>query len=154
MAWIQLQNSDALNAISYQELQTVRTLTIQSGQTDPVAPTLQFVTDLVRGFIANQNALGPEGTIPDKLVAPTLDIFAFYLFKRAPALLTDDRRQAYKEAMLLMEMVRKGDLRVEPALVAASEQPLIPAPTISTTPPQYPTNPCGRQFTRVTEDGI
>ncbi len=154
MSWIQLQNSDVLNVISYQELQIVRTLTIQSGQADPVAPTLQFVTDLVRGFLSNQNPLGPEGTIPDKLVAPTLDIFAFYFFKRTPTLLNDDRRSAYKEAIALLELIRKGDLRVEAPLTAATEQPQIAIPNINTTPPRLPTNPCGRQFTRVTEDGI
>jgi phage gp36-like protein len=145
MSWIQLQNSDVLNVISYQELQIVRTLTIQSGQADP---------DLVRGFLSNQNPLGPEGTIPDKLVAPTLDIFAFYFFKRTPTLLNDDRRSAYKEAIALLELIRKGDLRVEAPLTAATEQPQIAIPNINTTPPRLPTNPCGRQFTRVTEDGI
>jgi hypothetical protein len=109
---------------------------------------------LVRGFVAHQNSLGPEGTIPDKLVAPALDIFVFYFFKRSPALLNDDRRNAYKEAMALLEMVRRGDLRVETPAIPATEQPPIPAPTISTKPPLFPTNPCGRQFTRVTEDGI
>ena len=49
MAWIIPAESDVLTVLSEAELATYRAAALAAGQTDPLAPTLAQVVDLVRG---------------------------------------------------------------------------------------------------------
>jgi hypothetical protein len=50
MAWIIPAEADVLTVLSETELATYRAAALASGQSDPLAPTLAQVVDLVRGL--------------------------------------------------------------------------------------------------------
>ncbi len=96
MAWIIPAESDVLTVLSETELATYRAAATASGQADPVAPTLAQVVDLVRGYVGayKPNTLGLPGTIPQKLLAPALDLVAVRLPQRVGVSPKDVRQMA------------------------------------------------------------
>src|ERR1700692_304874 len=100
MAWIIPAEADVLTALSESELSTYRAAATASGQADPLAPTLAQVADLVRGYVGayKANTLGLPGTIPQKLLAPALDLVAVRLPQRVGVSPKDVRQAAAIQA--------------------------------------------------------
>jgi hypothetical protein len=133
MAWAALQLSDVQSRISAVELSSITAASANSANI--VAEIITTTTDLIRGYCANVSSLGPEGTIPDKLVDCAKDIWAFKFLSSIPGKLSgqlyDTRYAAYKDALRLLDAVAAGKFRLEAPATPSVEQPLIPLPTVS-----------------------
>lgn len=147
MAWIVPAESDVLTVLSETELATYRAAATATGQADPVAPTLAQVVDLVRGYVGayKPNTLGSPGTIPQKLLAPALDLVAVRLPQRVGVPPKDVRKSAADRAVRLLEQVAAGDFNIEEPVEATDETTSAPRPSISAHE---------RHFTRRTEEGV
>jgi hypothetical protein len=132
MAWIIPGESDLLTTFSETELAAYRAAALASGQADPVAPTLAQVVDLVRGYVGayKPNTLGLPGTIPQKLLAPALDLAAVRLPQRVGVPPKDVRQQAASRAVRLLEQVAAGVFNIEEPDSATSETTSAPQPSI------------------------
>jgi len=137
--WIIPTEADLLTSLSETELATYRAAAVASGQADPVAPTLAQVVDLVRGYVGayRPNVLGAAGTIPQKLLAPTVDLVAVRLPQRVGVMPKDVRKAAADAAIRLLEQVAAGDFNIEEPDVASTETTSAPRPTISAHQPRF-----------------
>ncbi len=147
MAWITPAESDVLTVLSETELATYRAAALASGQADPLAPTLAQVVDLVRGYVGayKPNTLGLPGTIPQKLLAPALDLVAVRLPQRVGVTPKDVRKTAEQQAVRLLEQVAAGVFNIE--------EP--DSPTLETTAAPRPTIEAGhRHFTQRSKEGV
>lgn len=114
MSWAALTEADVLTVMSSSELTTIRTTSLAGGQADPVQPTLDDVTSLVRSYLAKVVNLGSSGTIPSGARIAALDIFAVRLPMRVGGKgITDTRQKAYDKAIAYLEDIAKGTLRLE-----------------------------------------
>ena len=147
MAWIIPAESDVLTVLSETELATYRAAATASGQADPLAPTLAQVVDLVRGYVGayKPNTLGLPGTIPQKLLAPALDLVAVRLPQRVGVSPKDVRQAAAIQAVRLLEQVAAGTFNIEEPDSPTTETTSAPRPSI---------NANARDFTRGTEEGV
>ena len=147
MAWIVPTESDLLTALSETELATYRAAATASGQADPVTPTLAQVVDLVRGYVGayRPNTLGLPGTIPQKLLAPALDLVAVRLPQRVGVPPKDVRKSAADQAVRLLEQVAAGVFNIEEPDSATLETTSAPRPSIAAH---------RRHFTQHTEEGV
>jgi hypothetical protein len=147
MAWIAPVEADVLTVLSETELATYRAAATASGQADPLAPTLAQVVDLVRGYVGayKPNTLGLPGTIPQKLLAPALDLVAVRLPQRVGVSPKDVRQAAAIQAVRLLEQVAAGTLNIEEPDSPTPETTEAPRPSICANT---------RDFTRCTEEGV
>ena len=147
MAWITPAESDVLTVLSETELATYRAAALASGQADPLAPTLAQVVDLVRGYVGayKPNTLGLPGTIPQKLLAPALDLVAVRLPQRVGVTPKDVRKSAEQQAVRLLEQVAAGVFNIEEPDSPTLETTAAPRPTIEARRPH---------FTRRDEEGV
>src|SRR5271154_1146168 len=146
MSWISPTESDVLTVLSETELAAYRAAATASGQADPVAPTLAQVVDLVRGYVGayKPNTLGPPGTIPQKLLAPALDLMAVRLPQRVGVPPKDVRQMAASRAVRLLEQVAAGIFNIEEPDSPTLETTAAPSPSIVPHP---------RNYTRRSEEG-
>ncbi len=146
MSWIIPTESDVLTVLSETELATYRAAATASGQADPLAPTLAQVVDLVRGYVGayRPNTLGAAGTIPQKLLAPALDLVAVRLPQRVGVSPKDVRQSAASAAIKLLEQVANGVFNIEEPDTASTETTSAPRPTIHAR---------HREFSRRQEEG-
>jgi len=146
MAWIVPTEADVLTVLSETELASYRALATADGQADPLLPTLAQVVDLVRGYAGawRPNTLGLPGTIPQKLLAPALDLVAVRLPQRVGVPPKDVRRAAADQAVRLLEQVAAGEFNIEEPDDISSETTAAPRPSIRAGE---------RHFTRRTEEG-
>ena len=147
MAWIVPAESDVLTVLSETELATYRAAATASGQADPLAPTLAQVVDLVRGYVGayRPNTLGLPGTIPQKLLAPALDLVAVRLPQRVGVAPKDVRQMAASRAVRLLEQVAAGIFNIEEPDTVTSETTSAPRPSVAGH---------RREFSRRTEEGV
>ena len=147
MAWIIPVESDVLTAISETELATYRAAATAAGQVDPLAPTLAQVVDLVRGYVGayKPNTLGLPGTIPQKLLAPALDLVVVRIPQRVGVTPKEVRQAAALNAVQLLEQVAAGTFNIEEPDSPALETTEAPSPSI--------VGNC-RNFTRCSEEGL
>jgi|GEM_PF-1351441 len=144
MAWRAIRESDIDTRLSATELAGIRARAAEG--TDPVAESMALVTERVRGHVAAQpaNRLGPEGTLPERLIGAAAALLVVELYSRTAGLLIDlneTRKDAAKSAETLLRDVSRGAFAVElPAagtesaedakaaaaeLVTRSERPLL-----------------------------
>jgi hypothetical protein len=131
--WITITEADLLTAISGDELTGYREAALASGQADPVAPTIAQVTDLVRGYVGGckSNQLGPAGTIPQKLIAPAVDIIVARIPNRVGKSPKPGRAENQKAAIELLERVASCHFDIEEPVELAEEQPSANLPSFS-----------------------
>jgi hypothetical protein len=139
MAWIIPTENDLLTSLSETELAAYRAAALAGGQADPVAPTLAQVVDLVRGYVGayRPNTLGEAGTIPQKLLAPLIDLVAVRLPQRVGVPPKDVRKAAGDQAIRLLEQVAAGVFNIEEPDVVSTEITSAPKPTISAHRPRF-----------------
>jgi|SRR5579871_1281879 len=139
MAWIIPAESDLLTTLSETELAAYRAAALAGGQADPVAPTLAQVVDLVRGYVGafRPNTLGAAGTIPQKLLAPAIDLAAVRMAQRVGVPPKEVRQAAASAAIRLLERVAAGEFNIEEPDVVSNETPSAPTPTIQARPRRY-----------------
>jgi len=135
MAWRALTIDDIQTGITAPELAAARTAVLGVGQNDPLTDGIQSATDQMRGYIAGAPSLvlGPEGTIPDKLINCGVDLVVYYLCKRLPGkiLLKPERQFAYERAISQLRDVAAGRFRFEVPAEVSTEQIAVPLPSIS-----------------------
>lgn len=90
------------------ELSSFRAAALATGQSDPIAAQILLVVDLVRGYIAGceRNTLGPDGTVPEKLVGVTLDLLVLEVEKRCAGKLIDPQGHRAEAARTAMSILR------------------------------------------------
>jgi hypothetical protein len=139
MAWITPTENDLLTAFSETELATYRAAALANGQADPVAPTLAQVVDLVRGYVGayRPNTLGSDGTIPQKLLAPAIDLVAVRLPQRVGVPPKDVRKAAADQAVRLLEQVAAGEFNIEEPDDVSTEITSAPRPSIRARRPHF-----------------
>jgi hypothetical protein len=139
MAWIIPSENDLLTSLSETELAAYRAAALASGQADPVAPTLAQVVDLVRGYVGayRPNTLGEAGTIPQKLLAPAIDLAAVRLPQRVGVPPKDVRKSAADAAVRLLEQVAAGVFNIEEPDTTSTEITSAPTPTIQARRPRF-----------------
>ena len=139
MAWIIPTENDVLTVLSETELATYRAAALASGQADPVTPTISQVVDLVRGYVGayRPNALGADGTIPQKLLATALDLIAVRLPQRVGVPPKDVRQRAADQAVRLLEQVANGVFNIEEPDVTSTETTSAPRPSIRAHRPRF-----------------
>ncbi len=139
MAWIIPTENDLLTSLSETELAAYRAAALASGQADPVAPTLAQIIDLVRGYVGayRPNILGAAGTIPQKLLAPAIDLVAVRLPQRVGVPPKEVRKAAADAAVRLLEQVASGDFNIEEPDVASTETTSAPRPSIMAKRPRF-----------------
>jgi hypothetical protein len=150
--WRAPTESDLLGSISSDELEGLRGASLAQGQSDPVAPALQKTVDLVRGYIAGnaENVLGPEGTLPERLIGPAMDVALVSIGSRVVGIIFDPdniRRDNSRAAIRLFERVSEGKYQVEKpdTAAAANQQATASSPSFSDT---------SSTFDRTSQDGI
>lgn len=145
--WVPITEEDLLTVLSGPELQGYRAAAKASGQLDPVQPTIDQVTDYVRGFVGGckRNTLGKGNTIPEKLMAPALDILAVRIPQRVGRDPKPGRDKAADRAVELLKIVARCEFDIEEPVTATSEVSSSPSPSISARVKSY-----GRE----SQDGI
>jgi hypothetical protein len=108
---------------------------------------LAQVVDLVRGYVGayKPNTLGLPGTIPQKLLAPALDLVAVRLPQRVGVSPKDVRQAAATQAVKLLEQVAAGVFNIEEPDSATLETTEAPSPSIAAR---------RRHFTQRSEEGV
>ena len=144
MAWVTLAASDVQAAISVNEYTVYRRDSIQAGQADPITQLLTDVTNLVRGFAGRCVALGPVGTIPEKLKNAAVDIVIYRLETRMKREPIAARTAAYEGAMELLHLVGNREFDLEEPLIV----------TENSVAPQSRITSRTRYFTSDTQDGL
>jgi hypothetical protein len=91
------------------------------------------------------NTLGLPGTIPQKLLAPALDLVAVRLPQRVGVSPKDVRQVAATQAVRLLEQAASGVFNIEEPDDATPETTSAPRPTIASR---------RRHFTQYTEEGV
>jgi hypothetical protein len=117
MSWRAITEDDLRSVINVHEDTALREALLASGQEDP------FVTNAakVTGYFRNAIRSGPgntldtdETTLPVAAIMHACGMLAFQLFKRfAAELMTDDHRQANKDAEAWLKEVRAGREKIE-----------------------------------------
>lgn len=133
MSWNAITEADVLTVLAGPELEAIRAAALKAGQVDPVQPTIDDVTDMVRGYVAGcaTNQLGADGTIPAKLMRPALNIIAVDIPNRVRQNIPDARKEARKEAIRLLEQVANCKFHIEAPTTPSDEATGHIKPTIT-----------------------
>lgn len=134
--WRAITIADVRTQLSSREIQAVGLNGTAPGETDPTAATILAVVDRVRGAIASHrpNILGAAATVPESLVDPTVSIVIWRLMSRSGGQVIDGeanpRRDAYKDAIRLLEQIAEGKLVIAEPDTGALPSPLSVIPII------------------------
>jgi len=133
MSWNAITEDDVLTVLAGPELEAIRAAALKAGQVDPLQPTIDDVTDMVRGYVAGcaTNQLGPDGTIPAKLMRPALNILAVDMPNRVRQSIPDARKEARKEAIRILEQVANCKFHIEAPATPSEEATGHIKPTIT-----------------------
>lgn len=124
MSWNIITTDQVKTRLAGAELTALQSAALANGQADPLPEIITQVVDEVRGYIvAGGFSLETGTTVPSKLVGATLDIIRYRLVTRLPArgLLTDERKEEYKNALELLKRVADGGFSVEEPTTPSTE---------------------------------
>ena len=123
MSWITLTEADALTVVNSPTLVAARTKALKAGQADPLTDTLQQVVDRVRGAVgaSGRYILGEGATIPQKLKATALDLFAVRMLTRLDIDPEKAKVMLYDSAEAVLKDVRDGHFNIEEPLTPTTE---------------------------------
>jgi len=137
MSWSPITEADLLNVLAGPELDAYRAAALASGQADPIAPTIQDVVGMVRGYVEGclrNRADADPTTIPDKLKPAALDILAVRIPRRAAGTEpTETRADAEQQAIDLLKDVAACRFGIDQPASASTEQISAISPSISNT---------------------
>jgi len=122
MPWRAILESDVLTVINSEKLEGIRAAALADGQPDPVQPTIDQVTDQVRGYVATHNTLGLDGTIPESLIAYALDIIAVRIPMRVDEDPSEGRARLMKDAIRYLERISDGKIDLIDPIEESEEQ--------------------------------
>jgi glycerate-2-kinase len=117
MAWITLDETNVQTRLTGPELSALKSAALAPGQVNPLPEIIAKVIQEVRGRVAacQLNRIGAGSTIPDELTESALAIIRYRLLTRLPvaSLLTDARREEYRDALRLLADVAASHFRIE-----------------------------------------
>ena len=119
--WIQITEADLLTTMNAAELAGIREAALAEGQADPVQPTLDQVTNQVRGYLGTRYQLGPSGTISDKVLSAALDIIAVRIPMRVGQDASEGRVDLKDDAIRYLEQVSHAKIDIEEPLIPSTE---------------------------------
>lgn len=126
MAWITLTEMDLASTLAGPEIEKIKLAALKIDQPNCVLEALSEAVDEVRGYIAacSRHAMGPEGTLPERLKAAALDIAAHRVLTRVMLLPNEARKLRWEEANRKLRDVAAGKMLVEDPMTpaAAAEQ--------------------------------
>lgn len=108
MAWRRITVEDITSALSSAEIDAFG----ESWPSDTASANIDEVTAYVRGVIRSSPhaaTLGPEGTLPDSLILPTVDYLRFRLLTRFDLTVNEARTKAYDDAKEVFDRIRSGE---------------------------------------------
>jgi len=115
--YVTIAESDVVGHISGAELEALRAAALADGQEDPVEPSIEHVTGMVRGYVAanTDNTLDSDATtIPRLLLSPACDLVVAEIIGRVPGYdLDQERTDKRKEAMRILRDVAAGTFAIE-----------------------------------------
>jgi len=113
--WRAPVEDDLKLSLSELELEAYAEAASREPGTETTAGMLARGANYVRGFLrANPTVtLGPAGTIPASLVAPLMDYLCVDAIKRLPVTISDERREARRQAIQTFRDAAKGVFLVE-----------------------------------------
>ena len=138
MPWVAITEADVVKVLAGPELDSYRSAALEDGQADPVAPAIDAVTQEIHGYVqaCARNVLGPDGTIPSRLLDCALALLAV----RIPARVGRDPRPVRKDAaaaaLAQLKDVAACKFMVDPPapdLPPSTEPSSAPSPHISNT---------------------
>jgi hypothetical protein len=132
MPWSTIAASEVLEQISPQEATALQTI---QGNSTTLAAVLSGVVNSARAYIrAGGNQMDAEGTIPDQFRQEVIDISLWRWLKSFPKLKqfqTDERKDAYTDALKTLKEVSRKDSGIRVELPAAATAEVNPAPVNS-----------------------
>jgi len=147
MSWLAITEAHVLTHIAGAELTALRAAALADGQVDPVQPSVDQVTSVVRGYVAAcaKNALDTDTTkIPDRLLGAACDLVIAEIIGRVPGYELDEGRQdKYDNALRLMRDVAACKFAIDDPNTGSDPGVAIEQASSST-----------RQATRTTLDGL
>lgn len=150
MAWITLSETDVQTRLTGPELTALKTAALAAGQSNPLPEIITKVIQEVRARVAacQLNRLGSGATIPEELSEACLAMIRYRFITRLPvaSLLTEARRDEYRDALRLLEDVAACRLRVEQPADVTTQIIAGPATTLASS--------SARQATRETMKGL
>ncbi len=130
--WVEITETDVKAAgLTGPELNAARTAAPADGVTDTFAYVRDRVVREVRGRVkacSRNSQLGPEGTIPDECLEHALALLVARLARRIPkgVILTEQRRDAEKDALAFFRDVAACDVVIEPPETVGDETTAAP----------------------------
>jgi len=108
--WRAPTEADLSLSLSELELQAYAEAASSAVGEETTAGMLARGADFVRGYLRGNPAirLGPAGTIPEALVAPLMDYLAVDAIKRLPVGVSDERKEARRQALQTFRDVAAG----------------------------------------------
>lgn len=148
MAWRSLTRDDILTKLSGGELESIESQFDNSGTT--LALVIDQATARVRGYICahSANILGPEGTLPERLIADTVAYLVVELWSQTAGMLIDmdeTRKLSAERAERLFREVAAGRYKIEDPVEIGTDNKAAPLPSLTSKK---------RHFTRAQQDGI
>lgn len=126
MAWITITEDDVVTKLSGPENSALKTAALKSAQTNPLTEVIEQIVLEVRGHVAacERNTLGAGATIPDELLGAAINRIRFELATRLPvsSLLNEDRKEANRQAIALLQRVAECKFLVVQPEEAAEDQ--------------------------------
>jgi len=112
--WRKPTEDDIVATISQDELDAYKTSS--NWATDPVATLCDRAASYVRGYLATNGniRLSPnEHEIPEACISPAMDYLAFDILKRLGVGISDERKEARRDAIAYFDKIATGKLSVE-----------------------------------------
>ena len=108
--WRAPTEADLSLSLSEQELEAYSQAASSADGEETTAGMLARGADSVRGYLRANPAirLGPAGAIPEALVAPLMDYLAVDAIKRLPVGVSDERKEARRQAIQTFRDVAAG----------------------------------------------
>lgn len=134
--WIEIAEADVLTVLAGPELAAYREAALADGQADPVQPAIDAITEDVRGYVAGcaKNTLGPDGTIPKRLLRDALALIAVDIPGRVGKTPKDVRKTKAAEALEKLKLVARCQYAIaDPSddQEASTEASPAPAPSFA-----------------------
>lgn len=147
MSWISISATDVKARLADVELTALQEQYLQAGQADPLVEIVSQVTGKIRRAVAKGGGtLGLAGTIPEELEDSAVAIIRYRLCNRLNAsLITEDRRQEYRDAIEELKDVAKEASGIVAPEVEATAAPSQPLPSMAEKT---------RTFDRTSQEGV
>lgn len=113
--WIILTENDAHSVVNASLMKAAREKVIAAGQPDPLVEKLSQAIGKVRGAIgaSGKYTLGAGETVPPRLKATTLDLFAVMILGRLDLEISEVKTTLYKSAEATLRDVRDGSFAID-----------------------------------------